>query len=73
MGGGLNEASVWAQVEAMATKLLPPGWTQIPYDYGWASNIAGADAYIDRYGRLYTRPGGGTRLGLAYSPPRNPP
>jgi hypothetical protein len=29
MGGGLNEASLWVQVEAMATKLRPHGWTHI--------------------------------------------
>ena len=32
MGGGLNETSVFAQVEAMADKLRPHGWTHILHD-----------------------------------------
>jgi alpha-galactosidase len=32
MGGGLNETSLFAQVEAMADKLRPHGWTHILHD-----------------------------------------
>ena len=32
MGGGLNESSLYAQVEAMADQLRPHGWTHILHD-----------------------------------------
>eukprot|EP00663_Eupelagonemidae_sp_cell21sb_P009212 gene9212-biopygen6095 len=35
MDGGLNETSLFAQVEAMATTLRPHGWTHVLHDYGW--------------------------------------
>ena len=35
MDGGLNETSLFAQAEAMATTLRPHGWTHILHDYGW--------------------------------------
>lgn len=45
-----------AQVDAMATKLRPHGWTHILHDYGWQVNTAGNNVYVDQYGRLYPSP-----------------
>jgi alpha-galactosidase len=58
MDGGLNETSLFAQVEAMADKLRPHGWTHILHDYGW--QVCGTTyavkegcIHVDPYGRLY--------------------
>jgi hypothetical protein len=59
--GGLNETSLFAQVEAMADKLRPHGWTHILHDYGW--QVCGTTyavhegcIHVDPYGRLYPSP-----------------
>lgn len=58
MDGGLNETSLNAQVDAMAEKLRPHGWTHILHDYGWqvcgtTYNITEGCIRVDQYGRLY--------------------
>lgn len=58
MDGGLNETSLFAQVEAMATTLRPHGWTHVLHDYGWqvcGTTYAVQEGCIrvDRNGRLY--------------------
>ena len=58
MDGGLNETSLFAQVEAMATTLRPHGWTHVLHDYGW--QVCGTTyavhegcIRVDANGRLY--------------------
>jgi alpha-galactosidase len=58
MDGGLNETSLFAQVEAMATTLRPHGWTHVLHDYGWqvcGTTYAVKEGCIrvDANGRLY--------------------
>ena len=72
MDGGLNETSLFAQVEAMASTLRPHGWTHILHDYGWqvcGTTYAVKEGCIrvDANGRIYpswerypsTKPAGG--------------
>ena len=44
MDGGLNETTLWAQVDAMATTLRPHRWTHILHDYGALVVAAGPSA-----------------------------
>ena len=67
--GGLNESSLFAQVEAMATQLRPHGWTTVLHDYGWqvcgdtyhvhkvSNSTPGSGCiHVDQYGRLFPSP-----------------
>lgn len=62
MDGGLNETTLFAQAEAMATKLRPYGWTHVLHDEGWSfcgtSNapLNAGCIHVDEYGRQYPSP-----------------
>eukprot|EP01052_Picozoa_sp_SAG31_P035927 SAG31_NODE_4404_length_3264_cov_2.812322_3_plen_343_part_00 len=76
--GGLNETSLFAQVEAMADKLRPHGWTHILHDYGW--QVCGTTyavhegcIHVDPYGRLYPSPERYPSTVPSPTPPLPPP
>ena len=59
--GGLNETSLFAQVNAMSTTMRPHGWTHVMHDYGW--QVCGSTyalelgcIHVDKYGRQYPSP-----------------
>jgi len=66
--GGLNETSLFEQVEAMATRMRPHGWTHVMNDYGWqvcgsTFNISPMSTptqvgcyHVDEFGRLLPDP-----------------
>ena len=59
--GGLNETSLFAQVEAMADTMRTHGWTHVMHDYGWQTcgttyDVRMGCIYVDHYGRLYPAP-----------------
>ena len=58
MDGGLNETSLFDQVEAMAMHLRAHGWTHILHDYGWqvcgtTFNLQQGCVRVDTNGRIY--------------------
>ena len=67
--GGLNETALFAQVEAMATRLRSHGWDSILHDYGWQvcgstyhvhdlpnGTLGSGCIHVDEYGRLFPSP-----------------
>ena len=61
MDGGLNETSLFAQVEAMADTLRPHGFTHVLHDYGWqvcgtTYAIQNGCIHVDPNGRIYPSP-----------------
>eukprot|EP00040_Diaphanoeca_grandis_P011265 m.57703 g.57703 ORF g.57703 m.57703 type:complete len:517 (+) comp22424_c0_seq1:423-1973(+) len=59
--GGLNETTLFAQVDVMATTLRPHGWTHVLHDYGWqvcgsTDHVEMGCIYVDQHGRLFPSP-----------------